>query len=72
MKQPSLWSLLREIHEDEEGAVVSLDTVLVLCVIAIPCLFFLIKFGWPKIKDYFMKGMDDLQGESDKAKMNQY
>lgn len=59
-------SLLKRIHNDERGAV-SLETILIIGAIAIPILIFLIKFGWPRIKDYFNKGMDELQEGGDNA-----
>ena len=34
MKKPSLWNLLRKVHENEEGAV-SLETILVIGAIAL-------------------------------------
>ena len=67
MKKPSLWSLLREVHDSEEGAV-SLETVLIIGAIALPILIFLIRYGWPMIKDYFNKGLNDLQSGADAAK----
>ena len=66
MKKPSLLGLLRRVHGDEEGSV-SLETVLVLCAIAIPVLIVMIKWGWPMIKQYFQEGMEDLQSETDSA-----
>jgi hypothetical protein len=62
-------SLLKRIHNDERGAV-SLETILIIGAIAIPILIFLIKFGWPRIKDYFNKGMDELQEGGDSAASN--
>ena len=58
--------LLRKVHRDERGAV-SLETILIIGAIAIPILIFLIKFGWPRIRDYFNKGLDDLEEGSDNA-----
>jgi hypothetical protein len=63
---PSLRSLLRQIHEDEEGAV-SLETILIVGAIALPILIFLIKVGWPRVKDYFNQGLDDLEAERPNA-----
>ena len=60
MKKPSLLGLLRRVHGDEEGSV-SLETVLVLCAIAIPVLIVIIKWGWPQIKSYFDTGMQELE-----------
>ena len=56
-KRLSLW---RVIHADEKGAV-SLETVLIIAAIALPILIFVIRVGWPKIRDIFNKGLDDLR-----------
>jgi hypothetical protein len=65
--QPSrrrpLW---QRIHHDERGAV-SLETILIIAAIAIPILIFLLKFGWPKIRDYFNTGMENLENEGSKV-----
>ena len=66
MQEPSLGSLLRKVHEDERG-VVSLETILIIGAIALPILIFLIKFGWPRIKEYFNRGLDDLEEGADQA-----
>lgn len=58
--------LLKKVHRDQRGAV-SLETILIIGAIAIPILIFLIKFGWPRIRDYFEKGLDDLEEGSDSA-----
>lgn len=65
----SLRNLLKKIHQDDRG-VVSLETVLIIGAIAIPVLIIIVKFGWPKIKAYFDKGMQDLEQNSDKAIQN--
>ena len=67
MKKPSLWSLLKKVHENEEGAV-SLETVLIIGAIALPILIFLIKVAWPKIKEYFNTGVSDLQTDATQAR----
>lgn len=59
-----LRGLLSRIHNDERGAV-TLETILIIGAIAIPILIFILKFGWPRIRDYFNEGMDDLGNESD-------
>lgn len=65
MRSPSLARLLRRVHDDERGAV-SIETVLIIAAIAIPIMIFLLKVGWPKIKEYFNEGLDDLeQGRQD-------
>ena len=66
MKKPSLLGLLRRVHGDEEGSV-SLETVLVLCAIAIPVLIVMIKWGWPLIQGYFKEGLEDLDTATDEA-----
>jgi Flp pilus assembly pilin Flp len=58
--------LMGKIHRDERGAV-SLETILIIGVIAIPILIYIIKFGWPRIRNYFYKGMTDLEGQSDRV-----
>lgn len=63
----SIVRLLKRVHSDQRGAV-ALETILIIGAIAIPALIFLIKFGWPKIKGYFVQGLDELQQESDKGK----
>ena len=42
----------------------SSDLILVVAAIAIPVLVFILKFGWPKIRDWFNRGMNDLDGAS--------
>jgi hypothetical protein len=66
MQKPSLGSLLRKVHEDEEGSV-SLETILIVGAVAIPILIFLIKVGWPTIKTYFNTGLNDLNSAADQA-----
>jgi len=61
MPQPLLLSLLREVHQDEEGTV-SLETILIIGAIALPVLIFLLKYGWPRIREYFNRGLEDLEG----------
>ena len=61
MNQPaSLRKLLQRVHRDEEGAV-SLETILIIGAVAIPILIFILKVGWPKIRNFFNGGMDDLE-----------
>ncbi len=59
-KEPTLWNLLKKVHQDEEGAV-SLETLLIVGAIALPILIFLIKVGWPRVKGYFNQGLQDLE-----------
>ena len=54
--------LMRRVHRDERGAV-SLETILIIAAIALPILIFILKFGWPKIRDYFNMGMQNLENE---------
>jgi len=63
---PFVTKLLKRVHHDERGAV-SLETILIIGAIALPILIFLIKFGWPRIRDYFNQGLDDLEEGADDA-----
>lgn len=56
--------LLRRIHRDEKGAI-SLETILIIGAIAIPILIFILKIGWPRIRDYFFKSLETMENESD-------
>lgn len=58
--------LLGRVHRNERGAV-SLETVMIVGAIAIPILIFLLRWGWPKIKEYFTTGMGNLETESNNA-----
>lgn len=62
MKQGFWRKLCQRIHRDERGAV-SLETILIIAAIALPILIFILKFGWPKIRDYFNQGMQNLENE---------
>jgi Flp pilus assembly pilin Flp len=66
MKQNSLMKLLRKIHEDENGAI-SLETVLIIGAIALPILIFLLKVGWPWVKELFQQGQSDITNSRDAA-----
>ncbi len=66
LQRPTLWRLLQKVHNDERGAI-SIETILVLAVIAIPILIFILKFGWPKVKEIFEEGLEDLEGASDEV-----
>jgi Flp pilus assembly pilin Flp len=57
----NLWSLFKQVHRDERGAV-SIETILIIAAIALPILIFIIKFGWPRIRKFFNEGMDELEG----------
>jgi hypothetical protein len=61
-----LMSLLRKVHEGEEGAV-SLETVLIIGAIALPILIFLIKYGWPQVQSYFQTGLNQLTADANAA-----
>jgi len=62
MRQGSWQKLWQRVHRDERGAV-SLETILIVAAIALPILIFILKFGWPKIRDYFNQGMQNLETE---------
>lgn len=65
----SLGRLLRRVHEDQRGAV-SIETIMIIGAIAIPILIFLLKFGWPRIKQYFNDGMNDLEANRTRVMNN--
>ena len=58
--------LIAKIHRDERGAV-SLETILIIGAIALPILIFVVKYGWPRIRNYFYKGMTDLESQTDRV-----
>ena len=60
MKKPSWVRLLAKVHEDDRGSV-SLETILIIGAVALPILIFLIKFGWPRIREFFNRGLTDLE-----------
>lgn len=62
----SFQRLLHKLDQDERGAV-SLETILIIGAIALPILIFLIKYGWPRVKNYFYDGMERLENSSDRA-----
>jgi Flp pilus assembly pilin Flp len=62
----SIRNLLRRVHDDQRGAV-SLETILIIGAIALPILIFIIKFGWPRIRQYFYSGMNTLEGETNRV-----
>lgn len=66
----SLRKLMQRVHNDERGAV-SLEHILIIGAIALPILIFLIKFGWPKIRDYFNTGINQLETETQKVQQGQ-
>ena len=42
----------------------SIETILIIGAIAVPILIFILKFGWPKIRNYFMDSTDTLIQDS--------
>ncbi|HUE71734.1 MAG TPA: hypothetical protein VMP01_12680 [Pirellulaceae bacterium] len=64
----TLADILRKVHRDERGGV-SIETILIIGAIAIPILIFLVKVGWPRVKDYFNRGMQDLEQGADSARI---
>jgi Flp pilus assembly pilin Flp len=57
--------LLARVHADQRGGV-SIETVLIIGAIALPILIYVIRVGWPRIKQFFTSGMQDLeQGAGD-------
>jgi Flp pilus assembly pilin Flp len=66
-RKMTLADILRKVHRDERGGV-SIETILIIGAIAIPILIFLVKVGWPRVKDYFNRGMQDLEQGADSAR----
>jgi Flp pilus assembly pilin Flp len=60
-------TLLSRLHRDERGAV-SLETILIIGAIALPILIFLIKIGWPAMRNMFVANSRELEIESDRIK----
>lgn len=56
-------SLFRRLHGDERGAV-SLETILIIGAIALPILIWLVKFGWPMVRNYFSNNMNQLENDT--------
>jgi Flp pilus assembly pilin Flp len=56
-------AFLRRLNADERGAV-SLETILILGAIALPILIFVLKYGWPRVRNYFTAGQTKLEKES--------
>ncbi|MDB5386390.1 MAG: hypothetical protein JWM11_2036 [Planctomycetaceae bacterium] len=64
MRKPrTLREFWYRLHNDQEGAV-SLETILIIGAIAMPILIFLLKYGWPKIRDYFNNSLNTLNSTS--------
>jgi hypothetical protein len=64
MRKPrTLREFWNRLHHDQEGAV-SLETILIIGAIAMPILIFLLKYGWPKIRDYFNSSLNNLNQSS--------
>jgi hypothetical protein len=57
---------LARLHRDERGGV-SLETILIIGAIALPILIWTIKFGWPKIRNYFDRGLQNLENNTNNA-----
>ena len=68
-RETAFGKLMRRIHNDERGAV-SLETILIIGAIAIPILIFLVKVGWPKVRDLFDDNITELEVESDNLSNN--
>ena len=56
----------QRLHHDERGAV-SLETVLIIGAVCLPILIFVVKYGWPRVRDYFSRNMQTLENESSKV-----
>jgi hypothetical protein len=63
---PGFTSAVRGLHRDERGAV-TIETILIIGAVALPVLIFLLRFGWPVIRDFFVEGESLLERESDRV-----
>ncbi len=63
---PRLGRLFRRLHHDERGAL-TLETVLIIAAIALPVLIVIIKYGWPAIRNYFDRGLQSLEQNTDEV-----
>lgn len=52
-------AIAKAIHRDEGGAV-SLETILIIAVIALPVLIWTVKWGWPAIRNYFIQNASEV------------
>jgi hypothetical protein len=43
----------------------TLETVLIIAAIALPVLIVIIKYGWPAIRNYFDRGLQSLEQNTD-------
>ncbi len=59
-------NLLKKVHHDQKGSV-SIETVLIIAAIALPILIFVIRYGWPRIKQFWNTGMDSLEAGAQNA-----
>jgi len=66
----ALPDILKRLHGDERGAV-SLETILIIGAVCLPILIFTIKYGWPRIRDYFSRNVQSLETESNRVSGNQ-
>jgi hypothetical protein len=41
--------------------------VLIIGAICLPILVFVVKYGWPRVRDYFSRNMQTLENESSKV-----
>ncbi len=58
--------IMKRLHRDERGAL-TLETVLIIAAIALPVLIVIIKFGWPAIRGYFERGLENLEDSTNDA-----
>ncbi len=66
MIKASWRDLLARVHRDQRGAV-SIETILIIAAIAIPILIFILRVGWPRIKAYFIRGLEDVENAGGNA-----
>jgi hypothetical protein len=67
MKKQSVWNLLKQVHDDERGGVLSIEVILIVGAIALPILILLLVKAWPLIKNYFKQGVSDIIDDASSA-----
>ena len=68
-KLAKIQRFFRRLHEDRRGAL-SIETILIIGAVAVPILIFILKVGWPKIRNYFNDSTDTLIQDSYNAQQN--
>jgi Flp pilus assembly pilin Flp len=57
---------LKKVHHDEKGAV-TIETVLIIAVIALPILLFFYRFVWPQLREKLEELLEEIFGDGEGA-----